>query len=60
MSVISLLIFVVIVGLVLWLFETQIPTPPWVKTVVRVVLILIVMVWLLSLLGFEVPRLRLR
>lgn len=60
MSLIGMLVFVVIVGLVLYLFETQIPVPNWVRVVVRVIVVLIVMCWLLSLLGFDVPRLRLR
>lgn len=49
---IDLLVFVVIVGLVLYLFETVIPVPVWVKTVVRVLVCLFVMVWLLQLAGF--------
>ena len=49
---IELLVFVVIVGLVLYLFETVIPAPAWVKTVVRVLVVLFVMVWLLQFAGF--------
>lgn len=60
MNVISLLIFVVIIGLVLWLFNTQIPVPPWVKTVVNVIAVLIAMIYLLQLAGFSGPNLRLR
>lgn len=49
---IQLLVFVVIIGLVLYLFNTVIPVPPWVKTVVNVIVCLFVMVWLLQLAGF--------
>lgn len=60
MSLISLLVFVVIIGLVLYLFE-KLPLPYYLKVVVRVLAILILMVWLLQLLGFSGgPNLHLR
>lgn len=60
MNLTSLLILVVILGLVLWLFNSQIPVPAWVKTCVNVVAVLIVMIYLLQLAGFSGPTLRLR
>lgn len=49
---INLLVLIVIVGLVLYLFNNVIPAPPWVKTVVNVLVCLVVMIWLLQLAGF--------
>lgn len=54
---IELLIIIVVLGLVLYLFNTVIPVPAWLKTVVNVLACLFVMVWLLEMLGFPgAPR----
>ncbi len=55
MNLINLVIFLVLGGLVVWLFETQIPLPSWAKTVVRVFLVLITIVWILNLMGYSGP-----
>lgn len=54
---VELLIVVVVLGLVLYLFNTVIPVPGWVKTVINVIVCLFVMVWLLELAGFSGPHL---
>ncbi len=49
---INLVILIVLLELVLYLFNSQIPVPPWVKTVVNVLACLFVIVWLLQMAGF--------
>ncbi len=61
MPLISLIVTLVVVGLILWLCETYIPMSPPIKTVLRVVVVLVLIVWLLQLIGFvgpTLPRLR--
>lgn len=58
MSLIGLIIFVAIVGLALWLFETQIPVPSYVKVVIRVLVVIVIICWLLKLAGFAGPSFR--
>lgn len=60
MNLISLIIIIVIMGLVLWIINTQMPMPPLFKTVVNVLVALFVIVWLLQLAGFSGPNLRLK
>lgn len=51
MSLISLVIVLIIVGVILWLINTYIPMAPPIKTVLNVVVVLVVCLWLLSLFG---------
>lgn len=60
MSLISLIIVLVVIGLVLYLIETFIPMSPPFKTVLRVVVVLFLCIWLLQALGVTGPMLRLR
>lgn len=58
---IDLIIVLVIVGLCLYLIETYVPMDPAIKTVIRVVVVLCLVLWLLRLFGIldvPVPRLR--
>lgn len=58
---ITILITLVIIGVVLWLIETQIPMDPAIKTIIRVIVILFILVWLLSAFGLiNTPNLRLK
>ena len=57
---IQLVIFLAVLGLVLYLVETQIPMSPPIKTVIRVVVVLCLCIWLLRLAGFVDIPLRLR
>lgn len=58
---ISLIVVLVVVGVVLWLVETQLPMDPTIKTIIRVIVILAVCLWLLSVFGILSPSaLRLR
>lgn len=60
MGLIGLLIVLIIVGVLLWLVETQIPMDPSIKVIIRVVVIIVVVLWLLQIfLGdLQIPRLR--
>jgi hypothetical protein len=51
MSLISLLIILVIVGVVLWLINTYIPMDGKIKKILNVVVVVIVIIWLLSAFG---------
>jgi hypothetical protein len=52
MSLISVLISLVIVGVVLWLINTYIPMDGKIKKILNVVVVIVVILWLLS--GFGV------
>lgn len=61
MSLIGVLIVLVILGVALYLVETYIPMSPPIKTLIRVVVVLFIVLWLLQLTGFvgpTFPRLR--
>jgi hypothetical protein len=49
MGLISLIVMLVILGLALYLVETYIPMSPPIKTVLRVVVVLVLVLWLLRL-----------
>jgi hypothetical protein len=53
-------VILVIVGVLLWLVETQIPMDAGIKTVIRVVVILVVVLWLLRMFVGDVPLLPIR
>jgi hypothetical protein len=58
---IQILVVLVVLGLVLYLVENYIPMSPVFRTVLRVVVVLFVCLWLLSIFGIvntPVPRLR--
>jgi hypothetical protein len=56
---ISLLITLVIIGVVLYLLETYIPMSEPIKVLIRVVIVIFVCLYLLSLFGVvDVPRIR--
>jgi preprotein translocase subunit SecE len=46
-SLVSVIIVLVVVGLVWWLIDTQLPLAPPIKLVIRVIIILAVCLWLL-------------
>lgn len=59
MPILTILIVLIIVGVVLYLVETYIPLSPPIKVVIRVLVILVLCLWLLSLFGIG-PGLNLR
>ncbi len=55
MNLISVIIVLVICGLVLYLLETYVPMSPPIKTVLRVVVVLVLCLWLLQTFGIVGP-----
>lgn len=59
MELVPLLITLVVLGVALYLIENYIPMSPPIKTVLRVVVVLAIVLWLLSTLtGLRVPLFR--
>ncbi len=58
---IQVLIVLVIVGVCLYLIENYVPMSPPIKTVLRVLVVLILVIWLLQVFGItNLPAVRLR
>ena len=51
MSIISIIIALVLVGLVLWLINSFIPMDAKIKTILNVVVVILVVIWLLRASG---------
>lgn len=51
MSLISLIIVLVVIGVVLWLVNTYIPMDQKIKTILNVVIVIAVVLWLLTVFG---------
>jgi hypothetical protein len=60
MSLISIVVVLVIVGVVLWLIENHVPMSAPIKTVLRVVVVLVLCLWLLQSFGIVGPVINLR
>ena len=60
MGLIELIVVLAVVGILLWLVETQLPIAAPMKTIIRVVVILVVVLWLLRLFVGDIPLPRLR
>lgn len=56
MSLITLVLTLVIIGVCLYLLETYVPMSPPIKTVIRVVVVVILILWLLQIFGIVGPR----
>jgi hypothetical protein len=51
MSLITLLLVLVVVGVVLWLINTYIPMDRKIKSILNVVVVIVVILWLLQAFG---------
>lgn len=51
MSLITLVVGLIIVGVVLWLINSYIPMQPTIKKILNAVVIIVVILWLLSVFG---------
>jgi ABC-type siderophore export system fused ATPase/permease subunit len=51
MSIVTLFVVLVVVGVVLWLVNTYVPMQPQIKTIINVLAVLFVVLWLLSVFG---------
>jgi len=52
MPLIHLVLVLVLLGVLLYLIETFIPMDSGIKTIIRVVVVIAVILWLLAVLGF--------
>lgn len=52
MSILTILLVLIIVGLILWLVNSYIPMEPTIKRILNVTVIILVIVWLLKAVGF--------
>ena len=53
MSIISIIITLVIVGVLLWLINSFIPMDSKIKTIINVVVVIITLLWLLDAFGIS-------
>ena len=51
MSLISLVITLIVVGVLLWLINTSIPMDAKIKTILNIVVVICVVLWLLNVFG---------
>lgn len=51
MDLITLIVVLVVIGLLLWAVETVIPMDAWIKQLIRVLVVVLVCLWLLSMVG---------
>jgi len=56
MPLIQFIVVLVVIGLVLYLVETLLPIDPTIKQIIRVVVVIAVILWLLSLVGLLPQR----
>lgn len=61
MSLIMLVLYLVILGVALYMLETYVPMSSPIKLLIRVVIVIVVVLWLLQIFGITgptVPKLR--
>lgn len=51
MSLINLIIILIVVGMLLWLVNTQIPMDGRIKQIINIIVLLVIILWLLQLFG---------
>lgn len=56
MSLITLVVVLIIIGVALYMVETYIPLSPPIKLVIRVIVVLVLVLWLLQAFGIVGPR----
>lgn len=56
MPLIQLIVILIVIGLLLWLIETQLPIDATIKMIIRIVIVLAVILWLLSIVGLLPAR----
>lgn len=52
MSILTILVIIVVVGVLLWLVNRFIPMQPTIKSILNAVVIILLVVWLLDIFGF--------
>jgi hypothetical protein len=60
MSLLTIVVVLIVVGVLLWLINTYIPMQPTVKSILNAVVIIVLVIWLLQAFGVlgEVGRVR--
>lgn len=53
MGLIQLVVVLAVVGLIIWLIESYVPMAAPFKTIIRVVVVIFLLLWLLSIFGFQ-------
>jgi uncharacterized Tic20 family protein len=51
MSIITVVIVLIVVGVLLWLINTYIPMASVIKTIINIVVVIVVILWLLQVFG---------
>lgn len=51
MPIISVILAIIACGILLWLAETYIPMDPAIKTILRAIVIIVLVLWLLDVFG---------
>lgn len=51
MSIITVIIVLIVVGVLLWLINTYIPMASVIKTIINIIVVIVVIVWLLQVFG---------
>jgi len=51
MSLISLIVALVVIGVILWLVNTYIPMDAKIKKILNIIVLIVVVLWLLSVFG---------
>jgi hypothetical protein len=51
MSLVSLILILIVVGVVLWLINTYVPMDPKIKSILNAVVVIAVVLWLLQVFG---------
>ena len=58
MTLLSLILTIVVVGVVLWLINTYVPMQSTVKSILNIVVVIVLVVWLLNAFGLIGPLTR--
>jgi len=58
MGLIELVLILIVVGVLLWLINTQIPMDGTIKKIINVVVIVVIAIWLIQLLLGPLPDIR--
>lgn len=59
-ALVPLIIGIVVVGFLVWLAETFIPMSPPIKTALRAVVVILLILWLLQVFGITGPSVKIR
>ncbi len=51
MSLLTLLLVIIVVGVILWLVNSYIPMDAKIKTILNILVVIVVIIWLLKALG---------